>query len=139
MHAGARIIAVVVALVTPGLLCSCRREERGFRVSPPSAKTLETVRARELQPGPSRNEMGGPTFPDKTHSPETNAGVLSTPVQNEYEENAYALSEGQRLFSSFNCVGCHAHGGGGMGPALMDSKWIYGHDPAQIFATIVEG
>ena len=40
---------------------------------------------------------------------------------------------------NFNCVGCHAHGGGGMGPALMDSKWIYGSQPQQIFATIVEG
>jgi len=38
-----------------------------------------------------------------------------------------------------NCVGCHSHGGGGMGPALMDSKWIYGSKPEQIFATIVEG
>ena len=26
-----------------------------------------------------------------------------------------------------------------MGPALMDSKWIYGSKPEQIFATIVEG
>ena len=26
-----------------------------------------------------------------------------------------------------------------MGPALMDDKWIYGSDPANIFETIVEG
>ena len=26
-----------------------------------------------------------------------------------------------------------------MGPPLMDDKWIYGSDPSQIFATIVEG
>jgi cytochrome c oxidase cbb3-type subunit 3 len=25
-----------------------------------------------------------------------------------------------------NCSGCHANGGGGMGPALMDDEWIYG-------------
>ena len=37
-----------------------------------------------------------------------------------------------------NCVGCHFHGGGGIGPPLMDEKWIYGSDPSQIFATIVE-
>jgi len=60
-------------------------------------------------------------------------------IKNEYEENAFALSEGKRLFSQMNCVGCHAHGGGGMGPALMDDKWIYGSRPDQIFATIEEG
>jgi cytochrome c oxidase cbb3-type subunit 3 len=26
-----------------------------------------------------------------------------------------------------------------MGPALMDSLWIYGSDPANIYATIVQG
>ena len=60
-------------------------------------------------------------------------------VENEYENNAFAMSEGNRLYSQMNCVGCHANGGGGMGPALMDDKWIYGSQPEQIFATIVEG
>jgi cytochrome c oxidase cbb3-type subunit 3 len=53
--------------------------------------------------------------------------------------NAYGVSEGKRLFTNFNCVGCHAHGGGGMGPPLMDDRWIYGSQPANIFNTIVEG
>jgi cytochrome c oxidase cbb3-type subunit 3 len=26
-----------------------------------------------------------------------------------------------------------------MGPALMDAKWLYGSDPAQIFTTIMDG
>jgi cytochrome c oxidase cbb3-type subunit 3 len=60
-------------------------------------------------------------------------------VRNEYEENAYALSEGKRLFNSYNCNGCHAQGGGGMGPPLLDDEWIYGGRPEQIFSTIVEG
>ena len=49
------------------------------------------------------------------------------------------MSEGKTLFQQFNCVGCHAQGGGGMGPPLMDEKWIYGSDPQNIFATIIEG
>jgi cytochrome c oxidase cbb3-type subunit 3 len=60
-------------------------------------------------------------------------------MKNEYEENAVALNDGKRLFQWFNCVGCHAQGGGGMGPPLMDEQWIYGSEPDQIFATIVEG
>jgi cytochrome c oxidase cbb3-type subunit III len=78
------------------------------------------VRQSDLQPGPPV-----PALPHFTHTP--------------YDNNAYAMNEGKRLFEWFNCVGCHAHGGGGMGPALMDDEWIYGSDPAQIFNTIWEG
>ena len=60
-------------------------------------------------------------------------------VELPYLSNAYAIAQGKRLFGWYNCVGCHAHGGGGMGPALMDDKWIYGSHPANIFETIVEG
>jgi len=49
------------------------------------------------------------------------------------------VSEGQRLFEAFNCVGCHAHDGGGIGPALMDAKWIYGGDPAEVYGSIMYG
>ena len=97
---------------------SCKREERGFRVSPPSAGRVQTVRLTELQPGPAQ-------------PPEV--------TKNEYEENAYAVSEGKRLYEQMNCVGCHFHGGGGIGPPLMDARWIYGSDPSQIFSTIVQG
>ena len=34
--------------------------------------------------------------------------------------------QGKRLYRWFNCIGCHANGGGGIGPALMDDRWIYG-------------
>ena len=56
-----------------------------------------------------------------------------------FQDNAYGISEGKRLFGQYNCSGCHSNGGGGMGPALMDDKWIYGSNPENIFATIVEG
>jgi cytochrome c oxidase cbb3-type subunit 3 len=60
-------------------------------------------------------------------------------VTNWYEQNAYALARGEELFRAFNCVGCHAHGGGGMGPALMDAKWRYGSDPDEIYSSIMHG
>ena len=61
------------------------------------------------------------------------------PRRTEYEENAFHLSQGKQLFTWFNCVGCHAHGGGGIGPPLMDEKWIYGSRIENIYASIVEG
>jgi cytochrome c oxidase cbb3-type subunit 3 len=58
----------------------------------------------------------------------------------DYDDNRWAIAEGQRLYSWFNCAGCHSPGGGGaIGPALRDSVWIYGNEPDQIFTTIVEG
>ena len=56
-----------------------------------------------------------------------------------YHENAWGIAEGKRLYVAFNCVGCHSYGGGGIGPALMDAKWIYGAAPQQIYSTIIEG
>jgi cytochrome c oxidase cbb3-type subunit 3 len=55
------------------------------------------------------------------------------------EDNAYAVSEGKRLYNAWNCSGCHFQGGGGIGPPLMDDQWIYGSQPENIFETIVEG
>jgi cytochrome c oxidase cbb3-type subunit 3 len=62
------------------------------------------------------------------------------PAGNPYANNAWAISEGAQLYRWFNCAGCHAsQGGGGMGPALMDNKWIYGGAPEQIFESIANG
>jgi cytochrome c oxidase cbb3-type subunit 3 len=100
------------------VLAACEREQRQFRSAPPTAERAKTVRLSELQPG------------SPSPAPE---------VKNPYEGSAYAVSEGKRLFEWYNCVGCHFHGGGGIGPPLMDDQWIYGSDAANIFATIVEG
>jgi cytochrome c oxidase cbb3-type subunit 3 len=55
------------------------------------------------------------------------------------ERNAYALAAGKKLWTWYNCSGCHANGGGGPGPALMDDVWIYGGDATTIFETISQG
>ena len=116
MHPGRR--ARAAALVGAALLAAaCRREERVFRESPP-ATTPSSVRVSALQPG---------MVADTSHAP------------NPYESSAYAQSEGQRLFGWYNCAGCHANGGGGMGPPLMDDEWIYGSSAENIYNTIVQG
>ena len=100
------------------LLAGCEREERRFRETPPAASPPRIVSLSPLQPGPT---------------------VHVNTVRGPYEYNAYAMSEGKLLFDQFNCSGCHAHGGGGMGPPLMDDEWIYGAQPENIFQTIVQG
>jgi cytochrome c oxidase cbb3-type subunit 3 len=61
------------------------------------------------------------------------------PRTKQYEGNAQAISEGRQLFDLYNCSGCHFHGGGGMGPALMDDLWLYGDRLDQIYASIYQG
>src|SRR3954453_7114276 len=109
---------VLSAIVLATVAMSCKREERGFRVDPPAASTVTVAMATDFHAG---------------------GALPKDPVNNAYEENAYAMTEGQRLYLGYNCVGCHFHGGGGIGPPLMDDKWIYGSDPDQIFSTIVQG
>jgi cytochrome c oxidase cbb3-type subunit III len=61
------------------------------------------------------------------------------PTASPFQENAWGISEGKRFFDQYNCSGCHSHGGGGMGPALMDERWIYGSEAGRIYQTILEG
>ncbi|HEV2747059.1 MAG TPA: c-type cytochrome [Allosphingosinicella sp.] len=71
--------------------------------------------------------------------PETKARFTEDPRAEEYEGKSYHISQGQRYYGWMNCVGCHAHGGGGMGPPLMDAEWRYGGSIEQIVDTIMEG
>jgi cytochrome c oxidase cbb3-type subunit 3 len=108
----------LVIFILVAMLCGCEREERGFRVKTPDTSRINSKQLTDLAAG---------------------TPVPPPAVQNDYERNAFAMSEGKRLFDQMNCSGCHAHGGGAIGPPLMDEKWIYGGQPEQIFSTIVEG
>src|SRR5438045_730887 len=116
-HRGRRRFGLPLAVVLV-TAAACGQEERDFRQIPPAASAGEAVREGELQPG---------------------CVVVTESTTTKYANNAYASSAGQKLYNRMNCVGCHFHGGGGIGQALMDDQWIYGSDPSQIFATIVEG
>jgi cytochrome c oxidase cbb3-type subunit 3 len=61
-------------------------------------------------------------------------------VANPFAGDRAGIGEGRRLFTGFNCAGCHGdHGGGGMGPSLRDEDWMYGSTDAQIFSSVIEG
>lgn len=85
-------------------------------------------------------EQRGPGFVPVTGLfPGDGQPPLEDPVAKQYEGNTQAISEGKRLFGWYNCSGCHFHGGGGMGPALMSNQWRYGGRLDQIFASISQG
>jgi cytochrome c oxidase cbb3-type subunit 3 len=101
-------------------LCACDREERHSRSKPVGESIAAGASPDTIFPG------GGVPAPLDAHA------AL-------YDNNAPAIAAGQQLFNQMNCVGCHAHGGGGLGPPLMDDKWRYGGRIDQIAATIAEG
>jgi cytochrome c oxidase cbb3-type subunit 3 len=97
---------------------SCERETRRYRELPAAASRPESTAVSGLVPG---------------------VPAPGQPVLSPYQENAYGIAEGKRLYTAFNCNGCHAQGGGGIGPALMDANWIYGSAPDQIYSSIAQG
>jgi cytochrome c oxidase cbb3-type subunit III len=112
-----RGITLSISAAVVAVLCSCQSgresDHPGSLVTP-----TQNIQTSELKP------------------------ALLTPapaMANPYETRAWDVAEGERLFENFNCVGCHAHGGGSIGPPLMNKNWIYGSDPANIYASIIEG
>jgi cytochrome c oxidase cbb3-type subunit III len=113
-----RGVAVAGLLALTAAALGCQREQRRFSEIAPASGRPDRPRQAGFNPGDRRAPIE---------------------VRNPYGENAWATAEGKALFVSFNCVGCHANGGGGMGPPLMDRTWIYGGQPIEIYASIVEG
>src|SRR2546423_14559948 len=82
--------AVCCFLVVTG----CERERRDLRPAPASLTVYsDAVRQSELQPGGRQSQ---------------------SLVTNPYKGNAYAISEGQRLYGWDNSCGRHAEGSGGL-------------------------
>lgn len=93
---------------------------------------------RKPQEGSVANEAA---FPNATNVGPIPGDIKVEPLDlDPYHKDAVALQEGHRLFSWYNCSGCHGvHGGGGMGPSLRDATWIYGNSDAQIMDTLIHG
>lgn len=111
-----RKLPLMVSVLVFALL-GCKREYRIFDPGPSAATPASGTIMTEVSAGPR-------------------------PAQNalhEFEESAYSVAEGKRFYQAYNCVGCHAQGGGAIGPALMDSEWIYGSSLEQIRSTIIQG
>ena len=117
------IALLLFAVAIAALLAGCDRELR--KLSKPDsgpAGPAASAPQVEIQPG------------------QPGDGLTETSNVRTFDgNNAYEMNQGKRLFRWYNCGGCHAQGGGGMGPALMDEKWIYGHEPDQIYETIMNG
>jgi cytochrome c oxidase cbb3-type subunit 3 len=114
----------MTALAACLLALACKREERDFRPEP--------ARLSLTAPSEAQGDLVPANTPPNTVTSTVGGG-------NPYEGVAFGISEGQFLFDSYNCSGCHARGAGGMGPPLIKDKWIYGVEPEKLFETISKG
>jgi cytochrome c oxidase cbb3-type subunit 3 len=112
--------AIIGMMLASTALMSCQREARETQEAPLPFSQQKFASTTTVMAG------GGA------------AGAPDAKVAH-YEKNAWHVSEGQRLYEEYNCVECHAHGGGGIGPPLMDAEWIYGSSSPQIVATLIQG
>lgn len=63
-----------------------------------------------------------------------------TTLTNPYAGQAKSAAEGEKLFGSMNCDGCHGGGATGwVGPSLSDGRWIYGGSDGAVFQSIYYG
>jgi cytochrome c oxidase cbb3-type subunit 3 len=108
-----------VALLALVILTACQREKQDLRPVPSQVIVYgDAAKESDIEPG----------------------GIVpAESTKNPYEGTAYGISEGQRLFGWYNCTGCHANGGGGIGPPLIKTIWTYGDKPANLFDSIVKG
>jgi cytochrome c oxidase cbb3-type subunit 3 len=112
-------VRIVAGIIICLALTSCQREKRDLRPAPARLAIFGSAATEsELQPGGPKAQP-----------------VVTNPLHG----TAFDISEGQRLFNWYNCSGCHANGGGGIGPPLLKKEWIYGGEPANLFDTIVKG
>jgi cytochrome c oxidase cbb3-type subunit 3 len=112
----ARVVALCGFLAA--LVAGCERESRPFTDLPAASGQTPAEAQTPLAAGQASPPSG---------------------VENPFRGNAWAIGEGKRLFTWYNCSGCHANGGGAIGPALMDDEWIYGFQPENVYSTILEG
>lgn len=107
--------AALIAFALLLTIAGCEREQRTLQQPPSASEVVKVARMNEL------------------------VGADAPSAPNPFEGNAQALADGKRYYDWFNCSGCHAQGGGGTGPALMDDIWIYGSEPGNIVASILQG
>jgi cytochrome c oxidase cbb3-type subunit 3 len=113
-------LAVSAALLLAGCNQSPQQKESGVNANLDQHLTVALV---TLSPG------GTPPVTESTNKGEA------------YAEDPQKIGDGKQLFTQMNCVGCHSHGGGGMGPPLTkpQNEWIYGSSIENIVSTVREG
>lgn len=96
------------------------------------------------RPADSTSGLGGTAIPAAIrydqHIAVEGLPANGTDPSNPYRGSAQSAKEGEKLFTSMNCDGCHGGGATGfVAPSLSDGRWRYGESDGAIFQSIVYG
>ena len=134
-----RKASAVAALITLGV---CDPSVVGAQQSLPPPQQAQQP---GVQPRPNIAEAVGGNAPGAfMQVPVSNLSPGAVPsrptIKNPVQGDPQATDRGMKYFINFNCIGCHAdNGGGGMGPALSNTTFIYGGQPENIYLSIFQG
>jgi len=94
-------------------------------------------------PGGGGAGSGAPAPPSVRYPEYVSAGGIAPRADsmvNPLEGDSAAARQGERLFSSMNCDGCHGGGAlGFVGPSLVDGRWRYGGGDGAVYQSIFYG
>jgi len=123
MRTACKSMALIGVLIATQLTVACSRE-------PNTSTTAATADQSEAPPAVRyEDHIWAAGMPPP-------AGVLSPPAASSPPNP----KDGQALFNSMNCDGCHAPDGSGfVGPSLSDGRWRYGGRDEEIFSSIFYG
>jgi len=134
-----RKASALAALITLGIL------EPSVVGAQQSLPPPQQAQQPGVQPRPNIAETVGGNAPGVfMQVPVSNLSPGAVPsrptIKNPVQGDPQATDRGMKYFINFNCIGCHAdNGGGGMGPALSNTTFIYGGQPENIYLSIFQG
>ncbi len=116
-------------------------------------RRLRSVRHACLTRAGTRRHAGGAAAPGAAAAPASSTDytkiapvdlVKQTPkgqIKDPYKDTqADIVAQGETLFRSYSCSGCHGGtGGGGMCPPLTNDTWVYGGDDDTLFRLVTLG
>jgi mono/diheme cytochrome c family protein len=101
---------------------------------------LSCVQVKAQNTTPTDMNVPYGVIESKLHPEGTSAPNPLKAIEKKYEGNPTYIAAGKAIYDHYNCVGCHFHGGGGMGPPFMNGgHWKWGGRLDQIFASIYQG
>jgi cytochrome c oxidase cbb3-type subunit 3 len=110
-------------------------------VSAWAVAALSTLGWLALWPGSAAGQQGAP--PAVRYGEHVDVAGNPPPadsLRNPFAGDSAAAEVGGRLFTGFNCGGCHGGGAvGNVGPSLADGRWRYGGSDGAIFHSIFYG
>ena len=105
--------------------------------------SLLALAACDRPDAPASGDAARTAPPAVRYDQHASAGDLSPPAEdlvNPFFGDPGAAEQGELLFATMNCDGCH--GGGALGfsaPSLVDGRWKYGGDDGALFHSIFYG